>query len=86
MKVAPSNVEVLEGNTEEDKSYVAFNMKDMKFLRLTLKDTIILALNNNYEMRVAKIVPKIKEKNITIAKSVFDPILTITGERDADYW
>ncbi len=82
LKVAPSNAEVLEGYVEEDKSYVAFNMKDMKFLRLTLKDTIILALNNNYEMRVAKIVPKIKEKNITIAKSVFDPILTITGERD----
>ncbi len=82
LKVTPSNAEVLEGYAEEDKSYVELNMKDMKFLSLTLKDAIILSLNNNYDIRIAKLDPKIKENDITVAKSVFDPILTITGERD----
>ncbi len=82
LKVVPSNVEVLEDKAEDDKSYITFNTEDMKFLNLTLKDAIILALNNNYDIRIAKIDPKIKDKDITVAKSVFDPILTITGERD----
>ncbi|MCP4268945.1 MAG: TolC family protein [Candidatus Brocadiaceae bacterium] len=82
LKVVPSNAEILEDYVEEDKSYVAYNVEDTKFLNLTLKDAIILSLNNNYDLRIAKIVPKIKGKDIAVAKSVFDPILTITGERD----
>ncbi len=82
LKVVPSNAEILEDDAEESKSYITYNMEDMKLLNLTLKDAIILALNNNYDLRIAKIDPKIKEKDIAVAKSVFDPILTITGERD----
>ncbi|MHC4267526.1 MAG: TolC family protein [Planctomycetota bacterium] len=80
LKVVPSNAEVMEGYAEEDKSYVAFNMKDLKFLNLTLKDAIFLSLHNNYDIRIAKIDPKIKKRDITVARSVFDPILEITGE------
>ncbi len=82
LKVAPSDEEEVENHAEEDKPYVAFNMKDVKFLNLSLKEAILLALHNNYDIRISKIDPKIKEKDITVAKSVFDPILTITGERD----
>ena len=85
LKVAPSNVEVLEDETEEDKSYVEFDMKDMKFLNLTLKDAIFMALHNNYDISIAKVDPKIQEKDIAFAKSVFDPVFKIKGElRDTE--
>ena len=30
---------------------------DMKFLKMTLKDSIILAIHNNYEIKIAKLEP-----------------------------
>ena len=66
---------------QPEKPDVEFS-KDMKFLNMTLKDSIVLAIHNNYEIKIAKLEPMITEKDITIAKSVFDPILTVTGERD----
>jgi len=65
---------------EEKGPDVAFSMKDTKFLNLTLKDSIIMALQNNYDIRIAKIDPLIKEKDITVEKSEFDPTLTVTGD------
>jgi outer membrane protein TolC len=65
---------------EEKGSDVAFSMKDTKFLNLTLNDSIIMALQNNYDIKIAKIDPLIKEKDITVAKSDFDPTLTVTGD------
>ncbi len=82
LKVTPANEEGTGGYKDEDSSYVAFDMKDMKFLNLSLKDALLMALHNNYDIRIAKIDPEIKGNDITLAKSVFDPVLTITGERD----
>ncbi|MGR3302345.1 MAG: TolC family protein [Candidatus Scalindua sp.] len=83
LDVTPTDkIEAIEDYTEEEGADVAFSMKDTKFLNLTLKDSIVLALQNNYDIRIAKIDPLIKEKDITVAKSEFDPTLKITGETE----
>jgi hypothetical protein len=67
LDVAPSDkIEAIEDSTEEEGVDVAFPAKDTKFLNLTLKDSIIMALQNNYDIRIAKIDPLIKEKDITV--------------------
>ena len=85
LKIAPTEMtKVMNDYTEENAPDVQFNMSDMKFLNLTLKDSMILALRNNFDIRIARMDPIIKENDIRVAKSVFDPILTITGERDVE--
>ncbi len=80
LKVFPdSNIEAKEKYGEPEKPDVEFS-KDMKFLNMTLKDSIILALQNNYDIKIAKLDPMMEEKDITAAKSVFDPVFEITGE------
>jgi outer membrane protein len=66
---------------EPEKPDVEFS-NDMKFLNMTLKDSIILAIHNNYEIKIAKLEPMIKEKDITVEKSKFDPTLKLSGVRD----
>ncbi len=78
----PDRTEVIEDYAEDVKPDVEFNTNDLKFLKLTLNDSITLALNNNYDIRIAKIDPVIKGDDITAAKSVFDPILQIVGETE----
>jgi outer membrane protein len=82
LKVYPPTDDIEEAKEkygELEKPDVEFS-RDMKFLNVTLKDSIILALQNNYDIKIAKLEPIIKEKDITAAKSVFDPILEITGD------
>ena len=74
----PDDVKAKDYRVEGEEPYVEFS-RDMKFLNMTLKDSIILALQNNYDIRIAKIDPKIKEKEITVAKSEFDPTFRVTG-------
>lgn len=76
LNVAPADKE------KEANPDIEFSMNDTKFLNVTLKDSIILALQNNYDISIAKIDPMIKDKDITAAKSAFDPVLTITGETE----
>jgi len=83
LDVVPSEkIEAIEDYTEEEGADVAFSAKDTKFLNLTIKDSLILALQNNYDIRIAKIDPLIKEKDITVEKSEFDPTLNIVGETE----
>ncbi|ODS32614.1 MAG: putative outer membrane efflux protein [Candidatus Scalindua rubra] len=80
LEVAPKgDIEAKDEYEELEKPAVEFS-KDMKFLNITLKDSIILALHNNYDIRIAKLEPMIEEKDITVAKSEFDPTLKITGD------
>ena len=80
LKVFPDiNIEAKEKYGEPEKPDVEFS-KDMKFLNMTLKDSIILAIHNNYDIKIAKLDPMMEEKDITAAKSVFDPVFEITGE------
>ena len=81
LKSAPEDkTEIMNEYAEDVSADVEFSMKDTKFLNVTLKDSIILALKNNYEIRIAKMDPMIKENDITVAKSEFDPTLTVTGD------
>ncbi len=83
LDVVPSEkIEAIEDYTEEEGADVAFSAKDTKFLNLTIKDSLILALQNNYDIRIAKIDPLIKEKDITVEKSEFDPTLNVVGETE----
>ncbi|MHC4182832.1 MAG: TolC family protein [Planctomycetota bacterium] len=80
LEVTPSDdVKVKDYHAEGEEPHVEFS-RDMKFLNMTLKDSIILALQNNYDIKIAKLDPMIKGKDITVAKSEFDPTLKITGE------
>ena len=82
-RVAPSDdAEIINDYAEDVKPDVEFNMNDLKFLELTLKDSLIIALNSNYDIRIAKMDPTIKEKDIKIAKSEFDPLLNVTGNSE----
>jgi outer membrane protein TolC len=86
LKVHPPTNDIEEATEkygEPEKHDVEFS-NDMKFLNMTLKDSIILAIHNNYEIKIAKLEPMMAGKDITVAKSVFDPILTITGNRNVD--
>lgn len=76
LNVAPADKE------KEANPDIEFSMEDTKFLNVTLKDSIILALQNNYDISIAKIDPMIKDNDITAAKSAFDPVLKITGETE----
>ncbi len=82
LKVYPPTGDIEEAKEkygEPEKPDVEFS-KDMKFLNMTLKDSIILALHNNYEIKIAKLEPMMTEKDITVAKSKFDPTMKITGK------
>ncbi len=82
LKVFPPTGDIEEAKEkygEPEKPDVEFS-RDMKFLNVTLKDSIILALQNNYDIKIAKLEPIIKEKDITAAKSEFDPTFRVTGE------
>ena len=82
-RIAPlEETEVINDYAEDVKPDVEFSMDDLKFLKLTLKDSLIIALNSNYDIRIAKMDPTIKEKDIKVAKSEFDPLLSVTGESE----
>ena len=84
LQVAPKgDIEAKDEYGELEKPDVEFS-RDMKFLNVTLKDSIILAIYNNYDIKIAKLDPMIKEKDVTVAKSKFDPILKFTGKRDVN--
>ncbi|MFQ5964578.1 MAG: TolC family protein [Candidatus Scalinduaceae bacterium] len=78
----PDKMKAKEEYAEVEKPVVEFTTEDMKFLNITLKDSIILALHNNYDIRIAKINPILEEKDVTVEKSKFDPNLKITGNRN----
>ena len=59
---------------------VEFFPNDVKFLNMTLKDCIINAFGNNYDIKIAHLDPPIREKEITVEKSIFDPVLNVTGQ------
>ncbi|MBM4055941.1 MAG: TolC family protein [Planctomycetes bacterium] len=55
---------------------------DIKFVNLGLKDSIIYALKNNFDIEISKLDTKSKGHDISVEKSAFDPTLEITGSID----
>ena len=79
-KIAPLDEEgVIKDYAEDVKPDVEFDMNDVKFLKLTLKDSLIIALNSNYDIRIAKMDPTIKEKDIN------EMILSGKSKQDIQY-
>ncbi len=81
VKVQPSDdPETVDTSLEDRAPVVEFFPNDVKFLKLTLQDCIFHAFKSNYDIEIARFDPQISESEIKVEKSVFDPILSITGQ------
>ncbi|OHB96277.1 MAG: hypothetical protein A3I59_08190 [Planctomycetes bacterium RIFCSPLOWO2_02_FULL_50_16] len=50
------------------------------FLNLSLVDAVVLALKTNLDVDISRIDPLIEDKDISIEKAPFDPVLKMSGE------
>ena len=57
---------------------------NMKFLSLSLKDSIVYALRNNFDIEISKLTSNIKDYEITVQKSKYDPTLELEGTIEND--
>ncbi len=55
---------------------------DITFLRLGIKDSILHALRNNFDIEISKLDIKRSDYDIGIERSVYDPILGLRGNID----
>lgn len=58
--------------------------KEKKVLRIGLVDCVAFALKNNSEIKIKRIEPKIKEDDVKIAKSDFEPTLKLGASYEDD--
>ena len=57
---------------------------NLKFISLGLKDSIIYALRNNFDIELSKLNSKLNDYDITIEKARFDPTLKLEGKIEND--
>lgn len=57
---------------------------NLKFLSLSLKETILYALRNNFDVEISKLSTKMSEYDITIEKASFDPTVRVEGNINND--
>lgn len=62
-----------------DKDAIIQSAEENKVLKIGLVDCIAFALKNNSEIKIKRIEPKIREDDVRIAKSSFEPTLTLNG-------
>ena len=53
---------------------------NMKFLSLSLKDSIVYALRNNFDIEISKLNSNIKDYEITVQKAKYDPTMELEGK------
>ncbi|MEK7297261.1 MAG: hypothetical protein AAB069_05110, partial [Planctomycetota bacterium] len=77
---------VLGGNEEPASSTLsspppaAIEMDaNLKLLSLSLKDSIVYALRNNFDIVISQLNSKIENSNVTIEKAKYDPSLQLSG-------
>lgn len=70
------------GNTSIQQIEIAG--EKVGFLYITLKESIALALKNNYDIQIARITPDIRGHEVVIARSRFDPVFRFVGELRED--
>lgn len=56
----------------------------IKELGLTLSQSMVIALNNNFDIKMSQLNPDISEFGVTAEKSRFDPIFKVRGELRED--
>ncbi len=57
---------------------------NLKFISLSLQDSIIYALRNNFDIELSKLNSKLSDQDITIEKARFDPTLKLEGNIEND--
>lgn len=57
---------------------------NLKFLSLSLKEGIVYALRNNFDIEISKLNSNIKDYEITVQKAKYDPTLKLEGNIEND--
>ncbi|OOP56303.1 MAG: hypothetical protein AYP45_09585 [Candidatus Brocadia carolinensis] len=57
---------------------------NMKFVSLSLKDSVMYALRNNFDIEISKLDSNASDYDITIEKARFDPIFSMSGNLQDD--
>src|SRR3990170_7982040 len=57
---------------------------NLKFLSLSLKDSIVHALHNNFDIELSKLNSNMKDYEITVQKAKYDPTLKLEGNIEND--
>ncbi|KXK25544.1 MAG: hypothetical protein UZ01_03348 [Candidatus Brocadia sinica] len=57
---------------------------NLKFVSLSLKDSIVYALRNNFDIELSKLNSKLSDHDITIEKARFDPTVKLEGKIEND--
>lgn len=72
-------VKSIVSGTEEGFSKEAYlsGSKDVSIIRLSLQETLLLALEKNSEILIARIDPKLKADDVKIANADFEPTFTM---------
>lgn len=70
---------------EPGQPFVGVEMgAEVKFLSLSLKDSILYALRNNFDIEISKLNAMALEEEITVQKAIYDPTLTLEGKIEND--
>lgn len=56
----------------------------LKFLSLSLKDSIVYALRNNFDIEISRLTSNMKDYEITVQKAKYDPTLKLEGNIEND--
>jgi outer membrane protein TolC len=56
----------------------------LKFLSLSLKDSIVYALRNNFDIEISKLNSNMKDYEITVQKAKYDPTMKLEGNIEND--
>ena len=57
---------------------------NLKFISLSLKDSIVYALRNNFDIEISKLNSNMKDYEITVQKAKYDPTLKLEGNIEND--
>lgn len=52
---------------------------DTKIINISLKESILFAIRNNFDVEIARLNPEIGDLDVTIEKAKFDPIFKVEG-------
>ncbi|MDR4509636.1 MAG: TolC family protein [Candidatus Brocadiaceae bacterium] len=55
---------------------------NVKFLNISLAESIVYALRNNFDIEISRLDTQVKDFDITVEKSAFDPVLNLSGSID----
>ena len=59
-------------------------VSNLKFLSLSLKDSIVHALRNNFDIEISKLSSQMKDYEITVQKAKYDPTMKLEGKIEND--